>query len=118
MLQRLVAPFRTSAYFTVLAAETLTWILLGAGIWFAALQLRNAAQELTAGQSAETFQNYLLSLPPEQLALFSGQLKGFVLQFFAFVIVVPIIMFLLYCISRAVVWHLLEEKEWNVRYGQ
>ncbi|HLC19901.1 MAG TPA: hypothetical protein VJK72_03205 [Candidatus Nanoarchaeia archaeon] len=115
-IQRLAAPFRTSVYYTVLAAEALTWILLGAGVWFAALRIRTAAQELTAGQSPETFQNYLLSLPPEQLAAFAGQLKAFVIQFFALVVVVPIALFLVFAVSRAVVWHLLEKREWHVRY--
>src|SRR3989338_2957249 len=92
---RYLATFRVgSIYLHTLAVDVLTWLVIGGGVWFAIQQLQEATVELTAGKTAETFQSYLLSLPPEQLAAFSGQLKAFVVQFIAWLVLVLLLVLL------------------------
>jgi len=111
---RYLATFRVgSIYLHTLAVDVLTWLVIGGGVWFAIQQLQEATVELTAGKTAETFQSYLLSLPPEQLAAFSGQLKAFVVQFIAWLVLVPILVLVVYALSRAVLWHVLNKKDFS-----
>ena len=78
-----------------LAVDALTWLVGGSLLSFAVFQIKRQASALAAGNDATTIQNYMLTLPPEQLALFSAQLKAFVIQFIAVLIVVPLILLVL-----------------------
>src|SRR3989344_914256 len=92
-----------------LAVDALTWLVGGSLLSFAVFQIKRQASALAAGNYATTIQNYMLTLPPEQLAVFSAQLKAFVIQFIAVLIVVPLILLVLYAASRALIWNTVEK---------
>jgi hypothetical protein len=50
-------------------------------------------------------QQYVLSLPPEEMELFYIQIRNFVIQYVAAFILIPILALLLYSLSNALIWN-------------
>jgi hypothetical protein len=98
-------------FFHTLAVDLLTWLVIIGGSKLAFAKLERDVLTLTAGQSAVTFSNYLLSLPSDQLSLFSVELKSFVISFVGALVFTPILTLLIYSYSRKIMWSIVINKE-------
>src|SRR3989344_6818946 len=101
-------------FWVTLVVDALTWLVGGGILSYTFFFIQRRASSLAAGNSAATIQQYMLSLPPEQLAAFSADLKLFVIQFFAALILLPIVLLILYAASRSFLFNIVERNHWNV----
>ncbi len=77
--------------------------------------LNEQAQEISGGRTPTALQSYLLSLPQQELQEYAGELRAFTIKLISALILLPIFVFLLYSFEQAVVWSLINKKEFNFR---
>ncbi len=104
-----------SMFLYTLVVDALTWLLIGVMFYWVGNNVRSRLQLLTGGMAADVFQQYFLSLSPEQIPIFSAQLKTAMIQLAGFIFVLPIVALLLYSLSRAILWNMLLNREFHFK---
>ncbi len=95
------------AFFATLAVDSICLAIISILFSLAVQLFRRRTVALSGGMTPEAFQSFLLSLQPEQLQAYTAQLQSFVVQFLGIILLLPLLFFLLFSLSRALNWHLI-----------
>ncbi len=105
----------TKRVFLTLSIDALYCLIVGLLFALVSARLYRTLVLLTGGRTAEQFQQYFYTLSQEQLLAFYAQLQSAIFLIILFLIILPLIAFILYGLSNSLVWHLIEGKEFVFR---